>query len=125
VAQVWPQVVGFIEKALSHSGGDYSLDQVKMSLTQGSWMLLVSVDDENKIHGAMTVTFMNYPNDRVAYVTTTGGKYICTKDALVQMKNIVATMGATKVQAGARPAMVRMLSSLGFSQRYMVVETKI
>jgi hypothetical protein len=125
VAQLWPQVAGFIDKALPYSGGDYTLDQVRMSLTQGNWMLLVSVDDENKIHGAMTVTFMNYPNDRIAYITTTGGRHICTEEALAQMKNIVASMGATKVQAGARPAMVRMLSSLGFNQRYMVVETKI
>lgn len=125
VAQVWPHIAGFIAKALEHSGGDYTLDQVRLQLMHGHWALLVSADEEGKIYGAMTVSFMNYPNDRVAFITATGGRGICTADALIQMKTIVASMGATKVQAGARPAMVRMLSRLGFSQRYMVVEAKI
>jgi hypothetical protein len=124
-AKTWPQVAAFVEKALKYSGGDYTLDQIKMFVCMGTWLLLVSVDDENTIQGAMTISFQTYPNDRVAYVTTTGGKGICTADALSQMKNIVASMGATKVQAGGRPSMVRMLSRLGFIQRYMVVEARI
>jgi hypothetical protein len=125
IAQTWPMVERFIAKAMKFSGGDYSLDQIKMYLSQGTWLLLVAVDEEKQVHGAMTVSFINYPNNRVAYVTTTGGKGICTADALKQMKSIVSSMGATKVQAGGRPAMVRMLSRLGFSQRYTVVEAGI
>jgi hypothetical protein len=125
IAQTWSAVEPFIAKAMKFSGGDYSLDQIKMYLSQGTWLLLVAVDDDNSIHGAMTISFINYPNDRVAYVTTTGGKGICTADALNQMKSIVSSMGATKVQAGGRPAIVRMLSRLGFNQRYTVVEAGI
>lgn len=125
IAQTWPHVERFIAKTMKFSGGDYSLDQIKMYLSQGTWLLLVAVDEDNSIQGAMTVSFLNYPNDRVAYVTTTGGKGICTADALEQMKSIVSSMGATKVQAGGRPAIVRMLSRLGFSQRYTVVEAGI
>ena len=125
IAQTWPMVEGFIAKAMKFSGGDYNLDQIRIYLSQGTWLLLVAVDDENKVHGAMTVSFMNYPNDRVAYVTSMGGKGICTADALDQMKSIVSAMGATKVQAGGRPAIVRMLGRLGFNQRYTVVEAGI
>lgn len=125
IAQIWPKVEGYITKALKYSGDDYTIDQVRLYLSSGNWLLLVSVDDQNTVHGAMTVSFTNYPNDRIAFVTTTGGRGICTANALAEMKNIVASMGATKVQAGARPAMVRMLSRLGFNQRYMVVEAKI
>lgn len=125
VSQTWPLVKGFVSKAHEHGGGDYSLDQIKMHLALGTWLLLVAVDDENRIHGAMTVSFINYPNDRVAFVTSTGGKKICTEDSLRQMKEIVRGLGATKIQAGGRPAMVRMLGRLGFKERYTVVETKI
>lgn len=124
-AQIWPKVEAFIQKAMVHSGGDYSMDQIRMYVNLGQWLLLVSTDEKNTIHGAMTISFIPYPNDRVAFVTTTGGTGICTADALRQMKNIVASMGATKVQAGARPSMVRMLRRLGFNERYTVVETKI
>jgi len=125
IAQTWPKVEGHISRALKYSGDDYTIDQVRLYLSSGNWLLLVSVDEQNVIHGSMTISFMNYPNDRIAFITATGGSGICTPDALAQMKNIVASMGATKVQAGARPAMVRMLSRLGFNQRYMVVEAKI
>lgn len=126
VAQTWPMVEGFIAKALKFgNGGDYSIEQIRMAVASGSWLLLVAVDDDNKIHGAMTVSFINYPNDRVAFVTSTGGKGICSAESLRQMKDIVKSMGATKVQAGGRPSMVRMLGRLGFRQRYMVVESRI
>lgn len=125
VAQVWPMVSVFVEKAQKHSGDDYSLDQIKMFLTMGSWVLLVATDEDGKIHGAMTVSFINYPNDRVAFVTSTGGTGICSADSLQQMKEIVKGMGATKVQAGGRSSIVRMLRRLGFKERYTVVETRI
>jgi hypothetical protein len=124
IAQTWPQVKGFISSALKY-GDDYTIDQVKLLLMHGTWVLLISVDEQNFIRGAMTISFMNYPNDRIAFITTTGGKGICTKEALKEMKHIVLSLGATKVQAGARPAMVRMLKGLGFNERYMVVEANI
>jgi hypothetical protein len=125
VAQVWPQVEGFIKRAHKHGGDDYSMDQIKMFLTMGNWLLLVATGEDGRIHGAMTVSFINYPNDRVAFVTSTGGTGICSADSLQQMKQIVKSMGATKVQAGGRPSMVRMLRKLGFNERYTVVETRI
>jgi hypothetical protein len=123
-AKAWPQVAPFLAKALDH-GEDYDLAQIRMFINLGQWLLLVSVDEANVVHGAMTISFINYPNDRVAFITTTGGKGICTKGALQEVKNIVASMGATKIQAGARPSMVRMLRLMGFNERYMVVETEI
>lgn len=124
-AQVWPLVAGFIAKAIPHCGGDYTLDQVRMHLALGMWVLLVSVDEENKIHGAMTLSIVNKPNDRVAFVTTTGGTGICTAEALEQVKILMRSMGATKIEAAGRPAMVRMLGKLGFTERHTVVEVKI
>lgn len=124
VAQVWPQVEPFIAKAEKHGGGDYSMDQIKMYLNLGMWWLLVAVEDD-QIKGAMTGTFINYPNDRVAFVTSTGGEGICTEDTLEQLRNILKMQGATKIQAGGRPAVVRMLQGLGFTPRYTVVETHI
>lgn len=124
VAQLWPQVEPLIAKAEKHGGGDYSMDQIRMYLNLGMWWLVVAVED-NVIKGAMTGTFISYPNDRVAFITTTGGENICTEDTLNQLREILKTQGATKIQAAGRPAVVRMLQGLGFSPRYTVVETNI
>lgn len=124
VAQLWPRVEPFIASAEKHSGGDYTLDQIRMYLNMGMWWLVVAVEDQ-QIKGAMTGTFVSYPNDRVAYITATGGDGICTEDTLGQLRAILKAQGATKIQAGGREAMVRMLRKLGFNQRYTVVETNI
>jgi len=124
-AQTWPMVEEFIASAEKLGGGDYTLEQIKMYVTLGHWTLLVAADENRQIHGAMTITFQNYPNDRVAFVTCAGGAGIVNELLLDQLKEMLRSMGATKIQAGGRPAMVRLLESQGFARRYTVVETEI
>ena len=89
VHQTWPLIESFIAKAQEHSGDDYTLDQIKMFVAQGQWLLVVAVDKENKLHGAATVNFSNYPNDRIAFITFTGGKFIANQEILLQLKNML------------------------------------
>jgi len=95
-----------------------------MFVNMGQWALVIATDAQN-IVGAMTVTLLNEPNNRVAYITTTGGKMICTEESLVQLKEIMKGLGATKLQAGGRKSIVRLLQKLGFKERYTVVQTDI
>ena len=125
VHQTWPLIEGFIAKAQEYGGDDYTLDQIKMFVAQGQWLLVVAVDKENKLHGAATVNFSNNPNDRIAFITFIGGKLIANEEILVQLKAIVQKMGATKIQAAVRPSMAKLLGRTGFKERYTIVETKI
>jgi len=126
VAQIWHLVEKYIDVSQRQgSNGDYTLDHVKVYLTSGMWILLVAVDEQGLVQGAMTVSFANYPNDRIAFITSTGGKGIISKETLMQLKNIVQQMGATKLQAAVRPSMKRLLSRTGFYDRYQIVETKL
>jgi len=125
VAQAWPLVENYIESAVSWGGEDYTLDQVQVYLSQGSWNLLVAVDEQGSVHGAATVTFLNYPNDRVAFITFIGGKLISNKDTFGQLKDLLKASGATKIQGAARESIARLWSRYGFEERYRIVETKI
>ena len=125
ISQIWPLVEKYIAAAEEFDGEDYTVAQIKVYLTTGQWILVVAVDEQGAIHGAMTITFINYPNDRVAFVTSTGGKLIINEDSLTQLKAIVQQMGATKIQAAVRPSMAKLLSRTGFYERYITVETKI
>lgn len=115
VHQAWPLVRGYIEesfnKGLVNGTPDYTTDQVLVYLMSGQWILIVAVDEDNQVHGAMTVSFINYPLNRVAFITSTGGKLIINKDTFKQLKHIAKYHGATKIQAMARPAMVRLLET--------------
>jgi len=125
VNQVWPMVERFISNAQAYCGDDYTVEQVKVYVSSGQWLLVVAADYEGAIQGAATVSFLNYPNDRVAFVTFIGGKLISNKDTFGQFKDLLKANGATKIQGAAREAIARLWSRYGFEERYRIVETKI
>jgi len=124
VQQVWPIVERFVRNSqeLGNSDGCYTSDHVLVYLTTGQWILIVAVDDDNQIQGAMTMSFINYPLHRVAFVTTTGGKGIIDKATFGQLKEIAKYHGATKIQAMARPSMARLLQTCEFKAGNTLME---
>ena len=124
-AQAWPLAERHILEAIPHSNGDYTLDQVKLYVNTGVWLLLVAVDENNEVHGAATVVFQNYPNDRVGFITFIGGKLISNPETFDQLCAILKAHGATKIQGMARPAIARLWARYGFEERVMLVEAKL
>lgn len=124
-AQTWPKVEKYVKMAMEYGHGDYTIDQIRMFVCIGQWLLLVAVDEEGQIHGAATSSFINYPNDRVAFITFIGGKLISNQETFKQMSDILKSNGATKIQGMARPSIARLWKRYGFQERTMLVETRI
>ena len=124
-AQSWANVEKYIKSSLEHGYGDYAIEQIRLLVNMGSWLLLVAVDENMEVHGAATVSFMNYPNDRVAFITQIGGKLISNQETFKQMVDILKNKGATKVQGMARPSIARLWKRFGFQERTTLVEVKI
>jgi len=124
IAQKWAEVSLFIEDALLFADGDYTLDQVRLAVVSNQW-LLIGIYEGDFIKGALTVSFMNMPNDRIGFVTTIGGKNIFTKDTYKQLKEILKQFGATKIQGGVRESVARLWRRVGFKERYILVENTI
>lgn len=131
VNQVWPLVEQYLLDSLIEGAEKqnidpgYNIHHVQMFLATGQWLLVVAVDEENKIQGAMSVSFINYPMARVAFITLTGGKFILTRDTFEQLKVILKQRGATKVQAHGRESMVRLLQRTGFRPLTTLLEAEI
>ena len=123
--QTWPLVEGFLAEALKWGEDDYTAEQAKTYLSAGQWMLIVAADEENKIHGATAVNFINMPNDRVAFVVAIGGKLISNQDTYAQFTALLKAHGATKIQGAARESIARLWTRYGFKERYRIVEAKI
>jgi hypothetical protein len=121
VAQLWPQIEVFFQMGQAEAGGDYTVDQLKMYLTLGNWLLIVFASSE-KICGAMAVSFIDQPNDRVAFIPSLGGRGIVNQDVWSQVRQIIKRLGATKLQAGCRPSLVRLAKKVGFVPRCVVIE---
>jgi len=126
INQVWAQVETYVKSAEEKFGGaEYTTEQVKVYLVTGQWMLLVAVDENEVIHGAAVVNFINYPNDRVAFVTAIGGKLISTPETFKQMSDILKANGATKIQGAAKEAIARLWERFGFEEKAILVEFKL
>jgi hypothetical protein len=126
VYHVWDKVEKHLEDGLTRSGGEYNVHHLKQYLTSGQQTLLIFIDEENNIHGAIAIEFTNFPNNRVAYVTSMGGKYITSPALWEQFETILRQLGATTVRGAAFESIARLWKKLfKFEQRYIVVEKKL
>jgi hypothetical protein len=125
VHQVWPSVKSFIEDALKFGDDDYTIDQARAYIADGSWMLIVASDEEKNIHGACAVRISNMPNYRVAFVIAIGGRLISNDETFSQLCGLLKFFGATKIRGVARDSIVRLWKRYGFKERYTLVEVEI
>lgn len=126
VAQVWHLVEKFIAKALEFSKGDYNAEHAKVYLANGNWNLFVAVGESGDVKGACTVEFINRPESRVAFVTAIGGRLISDQETFSNFKEVLKTMGATKIEGAARPSIKRLWETrLGFAEKYSIVEADL
>lgn len=131
VNQTWPLVEPFIADAMEKGGefpewsANYNVDHIRLYVTTGAWLLVVAVDETNKVCGACTVSFINYPLHRVAFVTSIGGRLISSKDTFEELKRILKSYGATKIQGYGRESIVRLWKRYDFEPRNTLVETLI
>lgn len=126
INMMWPHIEPFIRKS-SEAGGthEYTLDQYKLRLIDGTWIALVAVDEENKIQGAAVVYFYNRPDARVGFITAIGGRLISNADTFEQLKQFMLVNGATKIEGNARESIARLWTRYGFKEKYRVVGVSI
>lgn len=126
VNQTWPHVEKFISDAIDNQVGekDYTLDQVRLMVTSGQWLLLVAVKD-SAIKGAAVINFFNRPNHRVAFVMYIGGRLVCNHETFSQLCELLKAFGATKIEGAVNDAIARLWRRFGFSDKYRITEVSI
>lgn len=124
VNQIWPQVEKFIEAALAYQD-DYNIEHAKVFVTNGTWTLIVAIDDEQTIHGAATVMFYNRPNDRVAFVITMGGRLITGQETYAQFSDLLKVFGATYIEGASRESATRLWERFGLKEKYRIAGAKL
>ena len=123
IYNVWADVESYLNASINVSGGDFTLDQLKLLLVRGEQTLLVSVNKENKINGAMTVEFINNANARTMFITALGGTGIVNDETFSQVETWAKMQGATKASAWAQEAQARLYKlKANFNTVRMVVE---
>ena len=108
IYSVWEDIKEYLNVSINVSTHDCTIEQLKMLLVRGEQTLLVSVNDNSKINGAMTVEFINYPNNRVMHITALGGNGIVNDETFSQVESWAKMHGATKASAWAQEAQARL-----------------
>jgi len=123
IYSVWEDIQEYLNASINIATGDCTLEQLKLLLIRGDQTLLVSVNEKGKINGAMTVEFINYPNNRVMHITALGGYGIVNNETFGQVETWAKMQGATKASAWAQETQARLYKiKANFNTVRMVVE---
>jgi hypothetical protein len=123
VCQLWPKVKEMLANALEHSGGEYTVDQLQFMLVRGEQTLLVIVDENENVIGAISVAFQHHPAQRIAFVTAVGGRFITSPELWDQFEHWCRENGATHIRGAAYAEVARLWrQKFGVEQRYIIVE---
>ena len=124
VQQFWHVAEPLLQKALDKGNGEFTADQLKLLVAQGHQQLLLLMK-EDKCVCALTVQWIMYPNDRVAYITYIGGKN--TKAGFEQFKNWAKSNGGTAIQGSTKfESIVKLFNRLyGYKKKYTLMELKL
>jgi hypothetical protein len=123
VYQVWDDVKDFLDASIKTGTGTCTLDQLKLLLAKNYQALIVGVNEDNKIVGAMAVEIMNYPNARTLFITALGGFGVVTQEIWQQVEDWARLQGVTKVSAWCEEAQARLYKQkAGFDTIRFVVE---
>jgi|TARA_R110001583_G_scaffold17604_2_gene70991 hypothetical protein len=122
---LWDDVKDFLDASVKVGSGDYTLEQLKGLLASNAQTLLIVVK-EDKIIGAITIEFINYPNDRVMFITNCGGKNIVNAETFNQIEEWGRSQGATKARSYAKDSQSKLyLQKLGCNIMNHVMEKKL
>lgn len=126
VNQTWPFVEQYIQSAIDNQVGekDYTLEQVRLMVTSGQWLLLVAIKD-GTIKGAAVINFFNRPSHRVAFVMYIGGRLVCNPETFSQLCDLLKAFGATKIEGAVNDAIARLWRRFGFTDKYRITEVNI
>lgn len=118
VQHIWPQVVPWLEPVFKKSliTEYYSIDNLKDYIIRGEQIMLIGFNEDGSLQGEVTVQWCNYPNARVAYVTTFGANIGVEVEVYKEFVEWLKAMGATRVECSVRPSVARLLKNkMGFS----------
>jgi hypothetical protein len=121
----WPVVKDWLEAGLAHGAGEYNVDQLKVMIMRGDNHLVVMLSDSDEPVGACTVAFENFPNARIAFVTSIGGKGLSDLSLLESFSEWCRANGCTSIRGAVRPAVAALVKIFGFEQRYIIVEHQL
>jgi hypothetical protein len=123
--QAWSVAAPLLQRAIDIDPAAITIEQVEYAIRTGKSHLLVWVEPDQGITGAVTVDFIDYPRERVAHVNLMGGKAIVREHVFESAKKWMRSMGATKAQCWCKENLVPMYQKMGMENTHHVMRIKL
>lgn len=123
--QVWHIVAPMLQRAIDLDPDLNTIEQVEYAVRTGRTFLLIWIDPDEGITGAVTVDIMDYPRERVAHVNLMGGKGIVRDHVFEDAQNWMRSFGATTAQCWAKGTLVQMYEKMGMTNTHQVMRMKL
>ena len=123
--QVWDTVAPLLQKAIDLDPNSTSAQHVNYTIRTGSMNLLVWEEPGEGITGAATVSFTDYPTERIAHVHLMGGKGIVKPHVFAEAQNWMRANGATKAQCWCQDNLVPMYQKMGLERTHHVMRIEL
>lgn len=122
---VWPQARKFISLACeTQERPDATAEQIRLQIRRGEVTLLLWVENEI-VTVAFTISFIDYPNRRVAHIGALGGSGAVDEGKFESVKQWCRDHGASVIQAQCDEARARLYSRIGFKETGRIVRVEL
>lgn len=121
------EALPLLENTVKHADGDFSADDLERLVQNHKAVLGVVRSDEGEIVLAAVFEFVYYPQrTAINIMALAGHNLILAMDVFGErFREFCRQEGASVIEARCRPAMVRLLSHLGFHSSYQLVRLNL
>jgi len=118
IDSVWDEASPLLQKAIDHSFGEVSIQDVYKNLTEGQSKLIIITDE--RLIAAAVIEPVDYPQIRTARISFLGGERMGDWiPAIIEFITIWSEeSGMDGIEVIGREGWVKMLKPLGFKKAY-------
>lgn len=123
----WDLAEPFLKAGLMMAEGELDVKQMRLLALQGNIQVLLIMDQEDVVRGAIATEIANYPNYKAVNIVSYGGyNLFASEEDFNYLKDELRKAGFSQIQGWCKPAQARLFKSrYGFSTPYEMIRMSL
>ena len=122
---VWNDIIPYIQRALEHGQGEFSLDAILDGILTREMQLWVGHEDEKIVYVGVTQLEKFSEKLICVIVLLSGDRVMEWLDNTNELESWAMTQGADELRVMGRPGWKRVLDKIGYEHAYTVMVKKL
>ena len=123
VAQCWPKIEGYIEKAAEYTYGRFTAGNIYDLVSEGEYQLWIAFEGQD-IKSAVVTNVTTYPQRKLLCMQFCGGEDLSSwvKPMLATLRSFAKDVGCDGIESTARPGWAKIFQNDGFAAHWVTFE---